>query len=102
MVQYETIDAFPHETLTEGIPHETVDHLPLRSSALSVLSSCSSSYGTRVHSLPAEVNRVSSLEPRELEKEVTLEYYVRMIELGELLEREAILLEFFRVRPGLE
>ena len=73
MLQYEAIDAFPRETLTEvtAVPHETVDRLPLRSSALSVLSSCSSSYGTRVHSLPAEVNRVSSLEPKALEQEVT-------------------------------
>ncbi|ESW20352.1 hypothetical protein PHAVU_006G201600 [Phaseolus vulgaris] len=70
MVQYEARDALPRETLT-AVPHETVDRLPPRSSALSTLSSCSSSYGTRVHSFPAEVNRVSSLEPNALEQEVT-------------------------------
>ncbi|XP_027932391.1 KH domain-containing protein HEN4 [Vigna unguiculata] len=73
MVQYEAIDALPREALTAvtAVPHETIDRLPLRSSALSSLSSCSNSYGTRVHSLPAEVNRVSSLEPKALQQEVT-------------------------------
>ncbi|RDX91236.1 KH domain-containing protein HEN4, partial [Mucuna pruriens] len=78
MVQYEVLDALPRETLTAvpretltAVPRETVDHLLLRSSALSTLSSCSNSYATRVHSLPTEVNRVSSLEPKALQQEVT-------------------------------
>ncbi|KOM53938.1 hypothetical protein LR48_Vigan09g259700 [Vigna angularis] len=66
MVQYEATDALPRETLT-AVPHETIDRLPLRSPALSTLSSYSNSYGTRFHSLPAEVNRVSSLEPKALQ-----------------------------------
>ncbi|KAK7412173.1 hypothetical protein VNO78_03623 [Psophocarpus tetragonolobus] len=78
MIQYEALDALPRETLTAAphgtltaVPHETIDHLSLRSSALSTLSGCSNIYGTRVHSLPAEVNRVSSLEPKALQQEVT-------------------------------
>ncbi|BAT86916.1 KH domain-containing protein [Vigna angularis] len=70
MVQYEATDALPRETLT-AVPHETIDRLPLRSPALSTLSSYSNSYGTRFHSLPAEVNRVSSLEPKALQQEIT-------------------------------
>ncbi|KAH1218208.1 KH domain-containing protein HEN4 [Glycine max] len=78
IVQYETLDALPREILTAAprgtltvVPHETVDHLLLRSSALSTLSSSSNSYATRVHSLSAEVNRVSSLEPKALQQEVS-------------------------------
>ncbi|KAK7328088.1 hypothetical protein VNO77_22184 [Canavalia gladiata] len=78
MVQHEALAALPHETFTvapretlTAIPRETVDHLLLRSSALSTLPSSSNSYSTRVHSLPEEVNRVSSLEPKALQQEVT-------------------------------
>ncbi|KAL2342051.1 hypothetical protein Fmac_009991 [Flemingia macrophylla] len=78
MVQYEALDALPRETLTAA-PHRTltgvyrdpVDHLLPRSSALSTLSSCSNSYAARVHSLPVEVDIVSSLEPKALQQEVT-------------------------------
>ncbi|KAK7302582.1 hypothetical protein RJT34_13474 [Clitoria ternatea] len=66
----ETSTAAPRETLT-AVPRDTVDHLLLRSSALSTLSSSSNSYATRVHSLPVEVNRVSPLEPKALQQEVT-------------------------------
>lgn len=73
MVQYEAIDALPRETLAAvtAVPHDTIDRLPLRSPALSSLSSCSNSYGNRVHSLPADFSRVSSLEPKALQQEVT-------------------------------
>lgn len=86
IVQYEALDALPRATSTAAprvtltaaprgtltaVQHETVDHLLLRSSALSTLSSSSNSYATRVHSLSAEVNRVSSLEPKALQQEVT-------------------------------
>ncbi|XP_028203859.1 KH domain-containing protein HEN4-like isoform X3 [Glycine soja] len=86
IVQYEALDALPRATSTAAprvtltaaprgtltaVQHETVDHLLLRSSALSTLSSSSNSYATRIHSLPTEVNRVSSLEPKALKQEVT-------------------------------
>lgn len=78
MVQYEALDALPRETLTVAphgtltvVPRETGDHLLLRSSAMSTFSSCSNSNATRVHSLPLEVNRVTSLEPKALQQEVT-------------------------------
>lgn len=74
-VPRETLAAVPRETLT-GVPRETltdlhVDHLLHRSSALSTLSSSSNSYTTGVGSLSAEVNRVSSLESKALQQEVT-------------------------------
>ncbi|XP_027339729.1 KH domain-containing protein HEN4-like isoform X2 [Abrus precatorius] len=66
----ETFTAAPRETLN-AVSRESVDHMLLRSSTLSTLSSTSNSYATGVHSLPVEVNRVSSLEPRTLQQEVT-------------------------------
>lgn len=74
-VPRETFIGAPRETLT-AVPHETltdlhVDHLLQRRSALSILPSSSNSYATGVHSLSAEVNRVSSLEPKAHQQEIT-------------------------------
>lgn len=77
VVQHETLVAVPHETLTavrrESLTDLHVDRLLPRSSssALSTLPSSSKSYATGVHSLSVEVNRVSSLDPKPLQQEVT-------------------------------
>lgn len=62
--QHETLPAVPRETFTD----RHMDHLLQRSSALS---SSSNSYAAGVHSLPAEVNRVSPRESKALQQEVT-------------------------------
>ena len=74
-VPRETFIGAPRETLT-AVPRQTltdlhVDHLLQRCSAPSTLTSSSNSYATGVHSLPAEVNRVSSLEPKAHQQEIT-------------------------------
>lgn len=71
----ETFMAAPRENLTaatrESLTDLYVDHLLQRRSALSTLPSSSNSYATGVHSLSAEANRVSSLEPKALQQEIT-------------------------------
>ncbi|XP_028787302.1 KH domain-containing protein HEN4 isoform X1 [Neltuma alba] len=72
VVQHESLGAVPHDTLTivprETLPHLHADHLLQRSS---VVSSMPSSYASGVHSVSAEVNRVSTLDPTTLKQEVS-------------------------------
>lgn len=84
VVQNETLAAAPHhetlaavrrETFT-AVPRENLtdlhgDHLLKRSSMLSTFSGSSNSYATGIHSLSAEDNIVSSLEPKALQLEVS-------------------------------
>ncbi|KAJ1396537.1 K-like proteiny domain [Sesbania bispinosa] len=74
-VPRETLTAVPRETLTaaprEALTDLHVDHLLQRSSVLSSFTSSSNSYATGIHSLSTEVKRVSSLEPKALQQEVT-------------------------------
>ncbi|TKY71512.1 KH domain-containing protein [Spatholobus suberectus] len=107
MVQYEALDALPHETLTAAphgtltaIPRETVDHLLPRGSALSTFSSCSNSYATRVHSLPAEVNRVSSLEPKALQQEVTFRILCSNDRVGGVIGKGGSIVRAFQSETG--
>ena len=66
MVQNDA-SAVPHETLTDLLP----DHIRQRTSALSNLSSGSNLNSSGVHTLLAEVNRLSVLDPKAPQKEVT-------------------------------
>ncbi|KAI4296446.1 hypothetical protein L6164_036403 [Bauhinia variegata] len=74
-VQHETIVAVPRETLNavsrETLPDLHVDHLLQRSSVLSTIPSSSNSIAAGAHSLSAEVNRLSTLDPKVLQQEVT-------------------------------
>ncbi|XP_029128312.1 KH domain-containing protein HEN4 isoform X2 [Cajanus cajan] len=107
MVQYEPLDALPRETLTAAphgaltaVPRETVDHLFLRSSALSTLSSCSNSYATRVHSLPVEVDRVSSLEPKALQQEVTFRILCSSDRVGGVIGKGGSIIKALQSETG--
>ncbi|KAK7246703.1 hypothetical protein RIF29_41573 [Crotalaria pallida] len=86
-VEHETLVAVPHETFA-AVRRETltdlhVDCLLPRSSALSTtLPSSSKSYVTGVHSLPVEVNRVSSLDPKPLQQEVTFKILCSIDRVG--------------------
>ncbi|KAI4299170.1 hypothetical protein L6164_032654 [Bauhinia variegata] len=74
-VQHETLVSVPHETLNavqrETLPDLQVDHLLHRSSVVSTTPSSSNSFATGARSLSAEVNGVSTLDPKSFQREVT-------------------------------
>lgn len=72
VVQHESLVVAPRENLT-AISHDTlpdlhVDHLLQRSSALSTIPN---SYASGIHSVSAEVNRVSTVDQTTLQQEVS-------------------------------
>ncbi|XP_054777693.1 LOW QUALITY PROTEIN: KH domain-containing protein HEN4-like [Prosopis cineraria] len=64
---YDSAVVIPHETLTD--PH--ADHLLQRNSVISAASKSSNSFSSGLHSLSADFNRISSLDPQALQQEVT-------------------------------
>ncbi|CAJ1961354.1 unnamed protein product [Sphenostylis stenocarpa] len=99
MVQYEAMDPLPRETFT-AVPHDTVDHLLRRSSAMSTLSSCPNSYATRVHSFPPEVDRISSLEPKQLQQEVTFRILCSNDRVGGVIGKGGNIVRALQIETG--
>lgn len=103
-VPRETFIGAPRETLT-AVPRETltdlhVDHLLQRCSALSTLPSSSNSYATGVHSLSAEVNRVSSLEPKAHQQEITFKIICSNDRIGGVIGKGGNIIKALQSETG--
>ncbi|KAF7803776.1 KH domain-containing protein HEN4-like isoform X1 [Senna tora] len=101
VVQHESIVAVPHETLT-AVPRETlpdlhVDHLLQRSSSLSTLPS---SYASGVHSVSAEVNRVSTLDPTTFHQEVSFRILCSIDRVGGVIGKSGSIVRALQNETG--
>jgi len=100
----ETFIGAPRETLT-AVPRETLtdlhaDHLLQRCSALSTLPSSSNSYATGVHSLSAEVNRVSSREPKAHQQEITFKLICSNDRIGGVIGKGGSIIRALQSETG--
>lgn len=68
---YEVLRSEPFSIPLESLTNLHIDHHLQRSSTLSTLSNRSNGNASGAHKLSAEVNRVSALDPKVLQQEVT-------------------------------
>ncbi|CAK8530346.1 unnamed protein product [Lathyrus sativus] len=111
-VPRETLNSAPHDTFI-GAPRETLiaapcetltdlheDHLLQRGSSLPTLHNCSSSYATGVHSLSAEVNRVSSLEPKAHQQEINFKIICSNDRVGGIIGKGGNIIKALQSETG--
>ncbi|CAI8591363.1 unnamed protein product [Vicia faba] len=111
-VPRETSNSAPHDTLI-GAPRETliaapretltdlhVDHLLQRGSALFASRNCSNSHTTGVHSLSAEVNRVSSLEPKAHQQEINFKIICSNDRIGGIIGKGGNIIRALQSETG--
>ncbi|XP_058760533.1 KH domain-containing protein HEN4-like [Vicia villosa] len=92
----ETLVAAPRETLTDL----HVDHLLQRGSTLSTLRNCSNSHATGVQSLSAEVNRVSSLEPKAHQQEINFKIICSNDRIGGIIGKGGNIIRALQSETG--
>ncbi|XP_050880384.1 KH domain-containing protein HEN4 [Lathyrus oleraceus] len=111
-VPRETLNSAPHDTFI-GAPRETliaapretltdlhVDHLLQRGSSLSTSHNCSNSYATGVHSLSAEVNRVSSQESKAHQQEINFKIICSNDRVGGIIGKGGNIIKALQSETG--
>ena len=118
VIHHEALGGIPREALN-SVPRETfvrasreiavprkiltdmhVNHLLQRGSAPSTLPSSSNSYATGIHSLSAEVNRVSSLEPKARQQEITFKIICSSDRIGGIIGKGGNIVKALQSETG--